>query len=231
MTAAPRTIRPLFLGFAATLVSSMFGFTAPSLAAPGDSPAVHAWPAENIHADAFLRLEPLGDDLSGQVRIITAPDGRLTLDARLASGPERSNPIEGRVRLVARPGALAMEELFNSPVLSLYRASDRLLLLERVATGQPVSTLRVRDLTSNLVLLELDVPAVDLAAFGEDALDHAAMIFAEGMRGGICEPSLIDCLNAAKEACEHGVATFSYSCDGETLEVVCSFTCREPAPQ
>lgn len=48
-------------------------------------------------------------------------------------------------------------------------------------------------------------------------------------RDGGCDPSFEDCQNAANQACApHGIGALQYSCNPQTGEVTCNFTCREP---
>lgn len=54
----------------------------------------------------------------------------------------------------------------------------------------------------------------------------------DGQRGTPCNPNYGECLNAAKNACSHGIASFQYECDQGA--VVCQWACHpapEPAPE
>ncbi len=166
----------------------------------------------------------------GEMRVTQSATGQITIKADLSTSPTSEDAPQGRVQISAAINP-EVRELLVSPVLSLYQVEDRLLLVDRIPWANGYDTVRVRDLTRNMVLLEVDVLVEDADSLGAGVFDRAVVSLSEGMRGGICQPSLLDCLNAAKEACEHGVATFSYTCNGETLEVTCSFSCREPVPE
>lgn len=184
-----------------------------------------------VVADLNVRLDSIGSDMIGEMRVSQSADGRKVITADLTTSPTSEDAPKGQVRIATTLDAADVRELLVSPVLSLYQVEDRFLVVDRTSWSDGYETVRVRDLTRNQIMLEVDVLAQSAESLGIGMFDLAAVSLSEGMRGGACSPNFQQCIDTAKSSCEFGVSSFTYSCDLSTLAVECSFTCREPVPQ